>query len=684
MEISIEGISGSPSILKDVIKLYRSYSKFLGFFPKGAFEQHAENDEILLALSMHDRSLMGYLLFRRSMRNHTISITHVCVSQECMGDSVADKLIEELKGICRKEGCAAISLNCREDYVHAKKLWERNYFFPITEGKGKNTEGYKLFRWVWENTDVEDLFGFYSSGYEDKVKVVIDANIIIKYREGGDDLIKFLMGDWLSDEVEIFYTPEFLVEISRSKDEGIRNKSREIVSKISKVSVADSSLNEAYNIISRMLPPVKTIQDESDRKQLAYSCAFDASFFVSADGVLVDNAQCVSDSYGILVYRPEEFFLYFDSHLNGDAYNPSRLEGSAVSISKVNYKELNRLEGVFLRRDKSELSKKFRERLQKLLGRTDQAVFEKVITDGELKALLGYSIEENCLSVSFLRIVNHKDSITLSMQLVEILIKSAVDSNVGSVVVLDEFHAVSKRVLNQFGFLLMDGRWIKLVGSGVVSHEDVEILLSRGSDVGNDTIRKYCQYFSSDKYGLERALWPLKFSDLNLPVYVIPILKNWAMNLFDSEIAERDLFGSIPSLAFNYENIYYSASNIRIKFPSRVLWYIKKDCSCPESGYIRAVSYIDQVKKGGPKELFREFKRLGVYEWKNIIDLAKNELENEITAILFSRTEYLDSPVSFEDFQLIHKNQIQGPLSIPHKSFLDMYAGKVGKNSYEK
>ena len=60
---------------------------------------------------------------------------------------------------------------------------------------------------------------------------------------------------------------------------------------------------------------------------------------------------------------------------------------------------------------------------------------------------------------------------------------------------------------------------------------------------------------------IEKLLWPLKIRDIEVPAYIIPIRPEWAMHLFDDDIAKQDLFGSKPALILNAENVYYRKSN---------------------------------------------------------------------------------------------------------------------------
>jgi hypothetical protein len=160
----------------------------------------------------------------------------------------------------------------------------------------------------------------------------------------------------------------------------------------------------------------------------------------------------------------------------------------------------------------------------------------------------------------------------------------------------------------------------------------------------------------------------------------VPIQPRWAKELFDRELAEGTLFGANPSLVLNSENVYYRAARPEvISAPARVLWYVSQDSAYPQSMAVRACSYIDEVIIGRPKDLFRRFKRLGVYEWRDVYAVAKQDVTKEIMAFLFSKTELFARPLAWSVMQEVLRahagkgSQLQSPIAISEPCFLDMY-----------
>ena len=61
---------------------------------------------------------------------------------------------------------------------------------------------------------------------------------------------------------------------------------------------------------------------------------------------------------------------------------------------------------------------------------------------------------------------------------------------------------------------------------------------------------------------LEKALWPLKISDSNMPCYIVPIRASYAVQLFDENLANQEtcLFENEKTEpALSIENVYFKA-----------------------------------------------------------------------------------------------------------------------------
>lgn len=78
-----------------------------------------------------------------------------------------------------KKDFRGIGLNCRNDYEFANKLWKRSNFIPVKEKRGRAKKLSLLTYWYY-SFNKPDLFSDIST---DRVKALIDINIIIKLRD---------------------------------------------------------------------------------------------------------------------------------------------------------------------------------------------------------------------------------------------------------------------------------------------------------------------------------------------------------------------------------------------------------------------------------------------------------------------------------------------------------------------
>jgi hypothetical protein len=179
---------------------------------------------------------------------------------------------------------------------------------------------------------------------------------------------------------------------------------------------------------------------------------------------------------------------------------------------------------------------------------------------------------------------------------------------------------------------------------------------------------------------LEHRFFPLKFSDLDIPYYIIPILPYWAGQLFDINISNSTLFGANPEKLWNFENVYYRHTRpINEIAPGRILWYASKDNDINRSQSIIATSYLNEVMTDKPKILFLKNKHFGIYEWRNIYELCNKDIEVPIRVLRFSHTELFYNPIKYQTIQQIlvnhgrKKNTFSSPVRINMHIFCKIY-----------
>jgi hypothetical protein len=114
--------------------------------------------------------------------------------------------------------------------------------------------------------------------------------------------------------------------------------------------------------------------------------------------------------------------------------------------------------------------------------------------------------------------------------------------------------------------------------------------------------------------------------------------------------------------------------------PARILWYVSRGKGKYQGTMaIRASSYLDEVIIDKPKVLFSQFRRLGIYRWDDVFDVANRQVDQEIMAFRFSNTEVFGTPISRDDLQEIWREETGGgfhihpPISIPRQRFFRLY-----------
>jgi hypothetical protein len=176
----------------------------------------------------------------------------------------------------------------------------------------------------------------------------------------------------------------------------------------------------------------------------------------------------------------------------------------------------------------------------------------------------------------------------------------------------------------------------------------------------------------------EHLLWPAKIEDASLPTYIVPIRPQWAKELFDETLAGQDLFGRKQELVLNTEGVYYRSARGKILAPGRVLWYVSSAREMSGTNRLRACSRLQEVEVGPPKELFRKYRRLGIYEWQQVYETAHRNVNQSIMVLRFSDTESFVKPIHWKQLRdlLVEegvKSQLQSPVRISNRLFLKVY-----------
>ncbi len=651
--------------------LHRLNAKTLGFFPKGAFEEHAKLRQIIVALQFDD-NFLGYLLYRVARGRATI--VHLCVAEAARRKDVATLLVDRLKQETRLlEG---IGLLCRRDY-DATYIWSKFGFEAVHAKAGRGKDGAELTFWRFSHGHA-DLFSRVTESDPVRQRVVIDANVFydLHTRETPEsEDSKALLADWVQASIELVITKELRNEIAKGDSEERRRANRADATRYTKLPVNDTAFQKFCTELRPRFPESVTLRDEADLRQVAYAIAGGAPFFVTRDEVLVERCESLYRSHGLMVLPPAELINHLDSVEREGDYRPARIEGSRLKNALLKAETLDAVVADFKAVDEREGD--FKKLLLHCLSQP-KSMDVQVITDySNAHVVLGVMDcqRPKILTVPVLRHSRHPMAATMLRNFLRACLAAAADEQRCVVAVTETRLAeADKNILNEFGFAACGDVWAKIA---VQSVGNLEVIRKAVADLRLDPNLELAKRTALNAIStaielrdaaafaaIERQLWPVKVIESDVPTFIVSIKPKWAQHFFDAELGSQLLFGLREDLHLGVEGVYYrSAENNNLTVPGRILWYVSKDTG-DGSMTIKACSQLEEVVVGKPKELFRRFQRLGVYEWRDVYEAAGRDISANIVAFRFRMTERFKNPVGMDSLEALG---IRGPFMSPRK-----------------
>jgi hypothetical protein len=277
--------------------------------------------------------------------------------------------------------------------------------------------------------------------------------------------------------------------------------------------------------------------------------------------------------------------------------------------------------------------------------------------------LILYIVErtDTAVHIPLLRMNSAFDSRHILRYLLHLLLKTAADEHRQQLRITQTgLQQAVTDILKEDAFEAVENAWVKialsLAADARTAAQQLEQIIDR-SPVLHPRFSRYLETLRDshpNSHGaiaanLESIFWPLKITDANLDTLTIPIKAVWASSWFDETLAQQTLFGADAERAFNREGVYYSSGKKpAISLPCRILWYVTKEVGHSGTQAIRACSRLDEIIVGTPADLYRRFRHLGIYEWKNILDLAEGDSNRLLTAYRFSETYLFKHPIALE------------------------------------
>jgi predicted nucleic acid-binding protein/GNAT superfamily N-acetyltransferase len=662
--------------------LYRKDAKFLGFLPRGAFEDHMSKGQMFVAIA-DGGFLIGYLLFR--IARGKASIVHLCVSTEHRGKGVAKLLVERLKSETRH--LSGIGLYCRRDY-NVNDLWPRLGFVAQNSKRGRGQNLTELTYW-WFDHNHPDLFSVAAEDVEDRLCVVVDSNVFFDIHERStleSEDSKSLLEPWLQESIELCLTNEINNDVNRAADESVRRQSKAYMTK-HRVLATDPAIVQSFETqLQNMLPSSPRPRDQSDIRHLAHALAAGAQFFATRDADLIERAEPLYEKFGLSVLQPAAFINQLDNLQREAAYRPGRLAGTHHRESLIKAESVLAICQAF--RLHNERQSDLEKILNRFLAKPTQFECKVSVTEeGKLLVLTVIDgLQAGRLEIVTLRVSREPLAPTVVRHVLRSLVERGAHETASGLRISDpNLSPALIRALDELGFSEDGGQWVKFFCRGLVTGAELRSELERtflsipDSEFGKKALHSIDEFSQKPDISraskLEHLFWPVKLLSSSIPTYIIPIQPNWAQHFFDDDLGSQLLFGLRAELNLGIEGVYYrSIHGPSITAPGRILWYVSHGDSREGAMAIKACSRLEEVIVGEAKDLYRRFRRLGVYERRDVIAAADGKPDGQAMALRFTMTERFKAPVSLDWLNSIDvKSPFPGPRKVSCNEFAMIY-----------
>ena len=432
--------------------------------PEGGFIEHAHARKGNIIIAHEKLNLSGYLMFRLVNRHLRVTIVHLCIKEEYRGQNISTKLLDTLRERY-KHSYSGISLSCRTDYTHATKLWQRYGFIFQRQERSRSVNEKYINKW-WYDFNLPDLFSI-ANDASIKIKALLDSNIIFKLRDEEDSFsdisgVSTLLSDWLSDEVEYFYSPEIKNEFLRDKNKERIEKTKAYISRFNETRFDI----ESSKAIAKKLKSIITgnnENDESDRNQIASCIASGMPYFITLDDGILSKKDEIESEYDVLIFNPHGFYLEIDQLINKELYSPKKLAGvTSHEIKKFGSDDFNHCIDMFLVKSLSEKRSEFIDCINSALS-SDNSEIKVIQYESSHIALFSLKYTNKILFVQFIRVLEkYKNKLTLFIQIIYGLINESIKKGVSQIVIFDKYILeYQKVILNKLGFVFMTNSWTK-------------------------------------------------------------------------------------------------------------------------------------------------------------------------------------------------------------------------------
>lgn len=644
LEIEIAPVGRSDgSALASVAALYRRSKSTLGFLPEGAFTEAASRGT--LCVGRLDGTVVAYALYR--MTAARIRLTHLCVDQSHRNRGVGRALVDWIS--VRHADYPGILVRCRHDY-NLGPMWSGLGFTQLSEAPGRSKEGHALVYW-WLDHGHPTLFSRHLDSA--LLRAAVDFNILRDLhdptRAGADESLA-LVSDQFSDQIELIRTAALDVELD-SLDGDLRPALTVEAQRLTQIRSDTSRTDEARTALTRIAESSDTKFAASDAgrrdiQHVAAAAGAGITVFVTRDRHLARVLGATAADYGVRILAPADVVIHVDELTRADAYRPAALLQTSLTRRRLGSADDAAIVGALRNVATREKPRDLLSRLHKIAGQKFNrwGIFGEA---GELLAGYVHAVEAGQLSVSLLRTAEHPMADTFARQLLFLLRQEAREQGSPIVSLLDSHLSEPVRVAAiSDGFYKTDSHYCAFVLSTWGTAAEIERqAIAAARRVGSPDPASLSPGMPAIAAAeVERAWWPARVTDSQLPSYLVPIRHGFSAQLLG---VPAGLLPRSEVLGLSREHVYFrSPQGSRPHAPSRLLWYMsRKGAPSQFAAGIVACSQLESVSEGTPDELHERYRHLGVWELPQIRAASR---KGRAQALRFINTEVFPRPVPLD------------------------------------
>jgi GNAT superfamily N-acetyltransferase/predicted transcriptional regulator len=646
--MAIKLVSVSPAqdeLIDKAIALGDRHTRTLGLLKPPAYRKAAEDGGLLVAVEAEE--VVGYALFGLPKRSAHIRLAHLCVAQEHSGRKIARRLVEGIKE--RYPQRLGIKAKCRRDY-NLSGMWRNLGFVPHGEVRGRGRDGEILDGW-WLDLGHPDLFTEMES--DALLVVTIDQGVFADLRglaETDDaEESRALEAGWMTDLVELAYTPQMVHQIRDLTDTRERQHQRASLTGLRKLSPDTVAVEErSHELLEAATQSVPDLTVEAGlHRCLRYvaetSCA-GLQVLATRDPLLSRLADVAWEVARVRVVSPATVTLHVDELRQAQVYRPADLMGTEFRSHEVVPGAEDELVA-FFHQSSGDDGSAFAERLRSLHGGT-VAWRRELLRDGQGHpvALYAWALDGRTLVVPVLRTASHPLEETLARQLLFLIKRLGRDCGAEIIRISDPHPSEAARsAAGDDGFFEHDSGLVALLVNVCGTAAEVEAVAGElARELAEDTTALRAGMPAEVAAVVERAWWPAKVIDAELPSFLVPIKPRWSTELFN---VPAMLIPRSDALGISREHVYYRSSGHRGEsVPARLLWYVSEGNSPGEGQLVVGSSRLDEVLIDTPHTLFSKFEHVGVYGRAEVQKAA--DASGRAMALRFSDTEIFPKPVT--------------------------------------